>query len=562
MKYSISSKYNMEIVTIKTQKNEWIVDNEVLWINSQRIVGLVPVELEQKGQYYSLNYNMTGFIPISKYIKRAMYRNEFMTLLDSIVNLFKPLEDNGLSWRKLLLEDKAVYINPVSKKCQFIYVPLGDYDNNKELNRYLKHLFDAIHFDKTEELSYVDRFKQIIDNPDISWNDLTAYVNWLRQLDLMKFKQNPQQPSSNNYVQSSNSYAQSSSNNYVQQTANSYVQQPQYSVQQETAASAEMNGNSNVGEASGAMPVTGQLKFNNAAVQPAAVGISGAAESSASAGLSGVTVSSAAVGLSGAAETSASVGLSGNVGASASAAAVSSGPAAFPHIEPNAAERRDKFCPKCGTKNFFEAKFCKKCGNPFKPVSEKPFVQSQPQEMQSPALQGIQSPEPGINQPETQPKEPQIQPQAYIQPDYAQVRQSVAAPPMFSYEDEPEENTTVLGQPDWGDEEATTVLGVVKPKIIYPYLIRESTQERVDVDKDIFIIGKGKASDYIVVGNNAVSRNHITVITRDGHYYISDNHSTNHTYINDEQIESDKEYEITSGDKIVLGNEEFKIFWE
>ena len=432
MKYNISSKYNMEIVTIKTQKNEWIVDNEVLWINSQRIMGLVPVEPEQKGQYYSLNYNMTGFIPISKYIKRAMYRNEFMTLLDSIVHLFKSLEDNGLSWRKLLLEDKAVYINPVSKKCQFIYVPLGNYDNNKELNRYLKHIFDAIHFDKTEEMSYVERFKQIIDNPDISWNDLTSYVNWLRQLDLMKFKQNPQ---------------------------------PQYSVYQETAAAAEVNINVDTNKVTGAMPVTGQLKFNNAAVQPMA-----------------------------------------------SASAESFGQAASSHIRQGVPEHRDKFCSKCGTKNFFDAKFCKKCGNHFKPVNANQVIQ--------------------IQQPEA----------------------------MISYEDEPEENTTVLGQPDWGDEEATTVLGGVKPKVVYPYLIRESTQERVEVNKDMFIIGKGKSSDYVVVGNNAVSRSHVTVITREGHYYISDNHSTNHTYINGEQIEPDREYEVTSGTKLVLGNEVFKIF--
>lgn len=454
MKYSISSKYNMEIVTIKTQKNEWIVDNEVLWINSQRIMGLVPVEPEQKGQYYSLNYNMTGFIPISKYIKRAMYRNEFMTLLDSIVHLFKSLEDNGLSWRKLLLEDKAVYINPVSKKCQFIYVPLGNYDNNKELNRYLKHIFDAIHFDKTEEMSYVERFKQIIDNPDISWNDLTAYVNWLRQLDLMKFKQNPQ---------------------------------PQYTVQQETAASAEMNGNPNINEMSGSMPVTGQLKFNNAAVQTTAPASEASFRQDASS-----------------------------------------------HIGQGVPEHRDKFCPKCGTKNFFDAKFCKKCGNPFKPVNANPDVWKAQ----------------GINPQQTH---------SPVQPDYTEIHKS-APEAMISYEDEPEENTTVLGQPDWGDEEATTVLGGVKPKVVYPYLIRESTQERVEVNKDMFIIGKGKSSDYVVVGNNAVSRSHVTVITREGHYYISDNHSTNHTYINGEQIEPDREYEVTSGTKLVLGNEVFKIF--
>lgn len=115
------------------------------------------------------------------------------------------------------------------------------------------------------------------------------------------------------------------------------------------------------------------------------------------------------------------------------------------------------------------------------------------------------------------------------------------------------EGTTVL------DDGGTSVLND-NSRSAYPYLIRLSNYERVDVNKPSFRIGKEKSYvDYFVMNNSAVSRIHADIITRDGRYFIKDNNSTNRTFVNGSVIPFEQEVEIFDGDAIMLANEAFEF---
>lgn len=124
-------------------------------------------------------------------------------------------------------------------------------------------------------------------------------------------------------------------------------------------------------------------------------------------------------------------------------------------------------------------------------------------------------------------------------------------------EPETEEETvsnSILGQ----TLAMTGILGAATPPKINPYLIRVNTEERVMIDKQNFKIGKANMGvDYRVRGNGAVSRIHATIINRDGVYYIKDNKSTNHTYVNGKNVQDGETELLTHDCRIVLGDEEF-----
>ena len=100
-----------------------------------------------------------------------------------------------------------------------------------------------------------------------------------------------------------------------------------------------------------------------------------------------------------------------------------------------------------------------------------------------------------------------------------------------------------------------------KPKVvpkINPYLIRVNTKERIMIMKQNFKIGKsGIGVDYTVEGNGAVSRVHAVITHKAGEYYIKDNKSTNHTYVNGNMVEDGENALLTHDSTIVLGDEEF-----
>lgn len=119
--------------------------------------------------------------------------------------------------------------------------------------------------------------------------------------------------------------------------------------------------------------------------------------------------------------------------------------------------------------------------------------------------------------------------------------------------------TTVLGVGSEAGE--TTVLGTSQAQIIKPYLLRIKNNERIEINKPVFRIGKERSYvDYFVSDNTAVSRSHANIINKDNEFYIVDTNSTNHTYVNGSMIQSNVETKIEHGTKIRLANEDFEFF--
>ncbi|WML58828.1 FHA domain-containing protein [Neobacillus sp. PS2-9] len=124
----------------------------------------------------------------------------------------------------------------------------------------------------------------------------------------------------------------------------------------------------------------------------------------------------------------------------------------------------------------------------------------------------------------------------------------------------PISETTVLGMVEV--DGGTTVLGAdLFEEPAFPYLVREKTQETIRINQPSFRIGKERNDcDYMVADNNAVSRNHADIITRNRRYYIVDNCSTNKTFVDGRVIPVEKEIEIFSGTKLRLANEDFVFY--
>ena len=124
---------------------------------------------------------------------------------------------------------------------------------------------------------------------------------------------------------------------------------------------------------------------------------------------------------------------------------------------------------------------------------------------------------------------------------------------------EPENQETPAEEeiPEDSSEVKEPVKAAPIPKV-NPYLIRVNTEERIMITKQTFKLGKASMGvDYTVKGNGAISRVHAIITNKEDEYYIKDNKSTNHTFVNGKVIEDGESELLTHDCKIVLGDEEF-----
>lgn len=120
--------------------------------------------------------------------------------------------------------------------------------------------------------------------------------------------------------------------------------------------------------------------------------------------------------------------------------------------------------------------------------------------------------------------------------------------------------TVVLGADNAG---ATTVLSSVNNATQSqrnPYLIRRKTNEKVEINKNLFRIGKERGYvDYCISDNSAVSRSHADIHKKEDGFYIIDNNSLNHTFLNTKQIPSSQLQKLEDYMVIKLADEVFEF---
>lgn len=132
--------------------------------------------------------------------------------------------------------------------------------------------------------------------------------------------------------------------------------------------------------------------------------------------------------------------------------------------------------------------------------------------------------------------------------------------PSMALQPDDDLGTTLLANDDEGttllsDDGGTTLL----QSSVSAFLIRKKTGDTVTVNCDIFKIGKDYSSDYVISDNNAISRKHATISRNGSVFYISDDGSKNHTYING-MLLLDGQTELHNGDVVKLANDEFEFF--
>lgn len=110
------------------------------------------------------------------------------------------------------------------------------------------------------------------------------------------------------------------------------------------------------------------------------------------------------------------------------------------------------------------------------------------------------------------------------------------------------------------DAETEEVTPTVSKPEIEPYLIRLSNNQEIKIDKDSFYIGKDEKNvDYCISDNLAIDDKHAYIIRHGKEYFVVDNNSKNHTYLNRVLIGTDEEIFIPHGAQLRFADEDFEF---
>ena len=92
------------------------------------------------------------------------------------------------------------------------------------------------------------------------------------------------------------------------------------------------------------------------------------------------------------------------------------------------------------------------------------------------------------------------------------------------------------------------------------YLIRCKTGEKICINTNIFKLGKEKDYvNYCILDNPAISRSHADIVRQGEQFFIVDQNSLNHTFVNGVEIASKQMVALQTGTEIRLADERFEF---
>ena len=535
-------------------KEEDVLDNISLnMLTSNKAKGLASTNYMQMDTQRFIRYTITGKITANQFFARPVTKQSFMGIFKGITEAMVSAEEYMLDPACILLDLNQIYTDVSTGETECICLPVENEKEQKDQREFLKSVMFQAQFENPEEGSYVTRILNYLNSiPVFSSLD---FLNLLTEMEREgKKDRTPPAPAAKESLQQGVAeFGNAVANSSVAGMAASFFEQsslsPAEALKQENVVEEVIPDipvpddipkeerislfyllqHYNNNRAKEYMAQQKQLKARKEALKKIELAKKGGKKKSA-----------------------ASLNLPGGKAKTASAAPKAKKPASggFSFQVPGKESGKDKPGEDLsGIKSL-----------PNAPINSQGNFSGNPK-VSAPVGAGMNIPKsnPSVGSGMNIPKSNPSVAKGTLQP---------AKPsPLFSNQQEAVGNggrnfgdTTVLHSGFRGEE--TSVLNYTKapdtPK--QPYLLRIKNGERIPITGSIFRLGKEeKFVDYVIHDNEAISRSHANIISRNGQYFLQDNNSTNHSFLNGQQCVSNVELPLQDKASIRLGNEEFQF---
>lgn len=576
MAFSFETSGNNTFLVYAIQEEDTLDTMTLGMITNNRIPGMASVLYTQMNRDCFLKYNVTARVTVKQFFSGVVNRRRLLGVFSSVAAALAAAEEYMIDCNTLLLDTEYMYADVSTCKAEVICLPVIRETEKTDSGMFFKNIMFTTQFDQTENCDYVARIINYL-------NSMPVFVaeDFLRLLEEL---QGMGTPHTSAPAQPRPAVTMSQPDSQPQQSGPALQTNNMEQPQAKAMAQPQQSAPAPRGQAPAQPQQSAPAPRNQASAQPR--------QSAPEPGKQG---SSRAAGMGFAVPGQSSDGgfaVPGQSGDNGFAVPGQSRPGGTAGADQQAAGKRQKKAQKDISKQsasgqpasekemsmfYLLQHYNKENAAAYKAQKEAkkksgkgvsgenaasasgfavPGQQAQIQQSGG----GCPPVQPQIQQPggSCSPVQPQIQqPGGQLPP--VQPQPAAWQPPVQSLSSGDNFGDTVVMGAD-GCGEDTVVIGAAMGAAIQPYLRRSSNNEKILLDKPVFHIGKERSYvDYCITGNATISRSHADIIGRDGQYFIVDNNSTNHTYVNGEMIPSNTEIPLSHGTKIRLSNEDFEF---
>ena len=134
-----------------------------------------------------LAYTIPATLPLSQFLKKQLYKGEFLSILSNIMNQLLFFEDQGMPLKKVLLNTKYMYIELSNLHVQLIYMPIEKEFADCNVCEFVQNFISKIRFADMQCVNCVDQILHYLDSRMMfSLREFFTFIIELQKEDILK----------------------------------------------------------------------------------------------------------------------------------------------------------------------------------------------------------------------------------------------------------------------------------------------------------------------------------------------------------------------------------------
>lgn len=111
-----------------------------------------------------LQYKIPATLPLEQFLRKQLYKGEFLSILSNILNQLMYFEENKMPSRKLLLNIHYMFIELSTLDIQLIYMPISKKFADCNVTKFIQTFISKVRFANMECVQCVEKILQYLDS--------------------------------------------------------------------------------------------------------------------------------------------------------------------------------------------------------------------------------------------------------------------------------------------------------------------------------------------------------------------------------------------------------------
>lgn len=179
--------YEEFILNFKLAEDVPVDQYEISMYNYPFVGNLTTCQVVAVNGVRALQYRIPATLPLEQFLRKQLYKGEFLSILSNILNQLMYFTENGLSLNKLLLDVHYMYIELSTLDIQLIYMPVNRNFADCNVTEFIQTFIGKVRFADMDCVECVDQILKYLDSK-LMFNLVEFYhfILTLEQQDMME----------------------------------------------------------------------------------------------------------------------------------------------------------------------------------------------------------------------------------------------------------------------------------------------------------------------------------------------------------------------------------------